>query len=63
VLLTRTIAAAREAGIERVELDVFASNQRAIAFYQAAGFVIEGVKRHARKLDGRYDDNVFMALV
>lgn len=63
ILLARTIAAARDAGIERVELEVFASNKRAIAFYEAAGFVVEGVKHRARKLDGQYDDNVFMALV
>ena len=62
-LIAQTINAARKAGIERVELEVFASNKRAIAFYEAAGFVIEGVKHHARKLDGRYDDNVFMALI
>jgi ribosomal protein S18 acetylase RimI-like enzyme len=63
VLLARTLAAARDAGIERVELEVFASNKRAIAFYEAAGFVVEGIKRNARKLDAQYDDNVFMALV
>src|SRR5690242_15600960 len=63
VLLARTLAAARDAGIERVELDVFASNKGAIAFYQQAGFVIEGIKRRARNLDGQYDDNVFMALL
>ena len=62
-LVARTIAAARDVGIERVELEVFATNKRAIAFYEAAGFVIEGVKRKARNLDGQYDDNVFMALL
>jgi RimJ/RimL family protein N-acetyltransferase len=62
-LLARTIHAAHGIEIERVELEVFASNKRAIAFYEAAGFVIEGIKTRARKLDGQYDDNVFMALV
>lgn len=62
-LVAQTIGAARRAGIERVELEVFASNERAVAFYRAVGFVIEGVKRRARKLDGQYDDNVFMALL
>jgi RimJ/RimL family protein N-acetyltransferase len=42
---------------------VFASNKGALAFYEAAGFVIEGVKNQARKLDGQYDDIVFMALM
>ena len=42
---------------------MFASNERAIALYRALGFVIEGIKRRARKLDGQYEDNVFMALL
>lgn len=62
-LVTEAIRGSREAGIERIELEVFASNEPAIALYQALGFVTEGIKRRARKLDGRYDDNVFMALL
>jgi ribosomal protein S18 acetylase RimI-like enzyme len=62
-LVARAVGAARQAGIERVELEVFASNERAIALYRAFGFVTEGVKRRARKLDGQYEDNVFMALL
>ena len=61
-LAVETIQAAREVGIERVELDVFASNERAVALYRTLGFITEGIKRRARKLDGQYDDNVFMAL-
>jgi len=61
-LATDTIRAATEAGMERIELEVFASNERAIALYRKLGFVTEGIKRRARKLDGAYDDNVFMAL-
>jgi len=62
-LAVQTIGAARQVGIERVELDVFASNEAAIALYRALGFITEGIKRRARKLDGQYDDNVFMALL
>lgn len=62
-LAVQTIRAARRVGIERVELDVFASNEPAIALYRALGFTTEGIKRRARKLDGQYDDNVFMALL
>lgn len=61
-LAVQTIDAARRAGIERVELDVFASNEPAIALYRGLGFITEGIKRRARKLDGQYDDNVLMAL-
>ena len=62
-LADEAIRAARQAGIERVELDVFASNEPAIALYRSLGFTTEGIKRRARKLDGEYDDNVFMALL
>ena len=57
------IAAAVARGAERIELEVFASNARAIALYERLGFVREGVKRRARKLDGEYEDNVLMALL
>jgi RimJ/RimL family protein N-acetyltransferase len=62
-LVLDAVRAARAAGMERIELEVFASNTRAIRLYEAIGFVHEGVKRHARKLDGAYDDNVMMALL
>ena len=52
-----------ELGLERIELEVYASNSPALALYRKVGFVIEGVKVRARKLDGRYDDNIFMALM
>ncbi|WP_430396822.1 N-acetyltransferase family protein [Ferrovibrio sp.] len=48
-------------GIERVELQVYASNAPAIALYRKFGFETEGMKRRARKIDGRYDDILIMA--
>ena len=60
-LLDHTLAAAGGAGIHRIELEVFASNDRARQLFEQAGFVIEGVKRRARVLDGREDDVVCMA--
>ena len=62
-LAEAAIAAAKEQGAERIELEVFASNTRAIALYEKLGFVLEGVKRRARKLDDEYDDIVQMAIV
>ncbi len=61
-LMAETLSAARRIGIERVELEVFASNTNAIALYRKMGFVVEGTKKRARKLDGEYDDDVLMAL-
>lgn len=48
-------------GIERVELQVYASNANAVKLYRKFGFVTEGVKTRARKLDGEYDDIIMMA--
>jgi RimJ/RimL family protein N-acetyltransferase len=62
-LIERTIARAKEKGLERIELEVFASNRPAIRFYERVGFVMEGVKRKARKIDGAYDDLIGMALL
>jgi ribosomal protein S18 acetylase RimI-like enzyme len=62
-LMTEAIEAARRQGMERIELEVFASNTRAIALYQSLGCEREGLKRRARKLDGEYDDDVLMALL
>ena len=58
-----TVDAARARGVERIELEVFASNTRAIRLYERLGFVHEGVRRRARYIDGAYDDNVMMALI
>lgn len=61
-LITHALNATRAGGLERVELEVFASNMPAIRLYEKVGFIVEGVKRKARKLDGLYDDIVEMAL-
>ena len=49
-------------GFERLELSVFSDNYVAIRLYLSAGFVEEGVRRRARKLDGRYYDLTQMAI-
>jgi ribosomal protein S18 acetylase RimI-like enzyme len=61
-LLEQTIGEARRMDLEWIELEVFASNTAAIRLYEKAGFVVEGVKKRGRKLDGEYDDLVQMAL-
>jgi RimJ/RimL family protein N-acetyltransferase len=61
-LLRAAIDMARIKDLERIELEVFASNRPAITMYKKLGFVTEGVKKNARKIDGAYDDVVLMAL-
>jgi RimJ/RimL family protein N-acetyltransferase len=48
-------------GLNRVELEVFASNKIAARLYEREGFVLEGRKRFARFLDGAADDILIMA--
>jgi RimJ/RimL family protein N-acetyltransferase len=60
-LILAALARAREVGIERVELTVYAPNHRAIRLYESVGFIREGVKRKGRKLDGDYEDVLMMA--
>jgi len=62
-LITKTIEKARAKGLERIALEVFASNQGAIRLYEKFGFTIEGVQQKARKLDGIYDDVILMAIL
>ena len=62
-LLAATIADAFQKGITRIELEVFAANERAFALYRKFGFVEEGRKRQARCLDGVPEDSICMALL
>ena len=61
-LIDQTICKAKEERLERIELQVYASNTPAIKLYEKVGFIVEGVQKRARKLDGAYDDLVWMAL-
>lgn len=60
-LLDQALSVAWGAGFRRVELEAYASNTAALNLYQSRGFVVEGIKRAMRVLDGRVDDVVLMA--
>jgi len=62
-LVAAALDKARQKKLERVELEVYASNRPAIELYKKMGFAVEGVKKKGRKLDGVYDDVVCMALL
>ena len=61
MLMEDIIKRCREMGLERIELEAFSSNERAIALYRKFGFEEEGCKKRAVKLNGRYDDLIEMA--
>lgn len=62
-LISATIEDSFARGMTRIELEVFASNERSIQLYRKCGFVEEGRKRKARFIDGAYDDFIVMALL
>jgi RimJ/RimL family protein N-acetyltransferase len=49
--------------LERLWLDVYTWNRRAIRSYEKAGFVDEGIQRHAFYRDGAYHDAHRMAIL
>lgn len=48
-------------GLQRVELQVFADNERACRLYERAGFEVEGVFKQFAFRDGKYCDVLAMA--
>ncbi len=61
-LLERTLHFARQHGYEKLVAYVRASNSDAQAFYRAQGFVPKMVLERQVKIDGQYDDEVWMEL-
>ena len=50
-------------GLERIELEVHMDNAAAIRCYEKAGFVLEGIKRHAYYNDGAFSNLGMMSLL
>jgi L-amino acid N-acyltransferase YncA len=61
-LLDAAVAETRARGARRLRLRVLGPNAAARRLYEACGFVVEGVLREEFLLDGRYVDDVLMAL-
>ena len=52
-----------ELHLHRIQLEVLATNDRAIRVYERLGFLHEGRKRHAQFKAGRYVDVLVMAVL
>lgn len=52
-----------DVGLHRVDLEVYAFNQRARHVYERIGFTIEGTKRDALFQAGRFHDAILMAML
>lgn len=62
-LIHTTLERAKSIGLTRVELTVREANKRAFALYEKMGFVVEGVKRNAVRVDGKYENLICMGLL
>jgi ribosomal protein S18 acetylase RimI-like enzyme len=62
LLVEAAIRVAVERGARRLTLRVLDPNTAAKALYRSCGFTVEGVLREEFSLDGRYVDDVLMAL-
>jgi [ribosomal protein S18]-alanine N-acetyltransferase len=61
-LLTAVKEHARRVGAHKISLEVWTDNARAVAFYAASGFEVEGLRRdHYRRRDGRLRSTLIMA--
>jgi putative acetyltransferase len=49
--------------LKRLELEVFADNEKAINLYQKMGFIIEGVHKKSAIRNGRYADEMVMSRI
>ena len=61
-LIEAAVDVARTRGARRLTLRVLGPNESARRLYESAGFVVEGVQREEFLLEGRYVDDVLMAL-
>ena len=52
-----------DVGLHRIELEVYAFNERARHVYEALGFSVEGVKRDALWQDGEFHDAIVMSIL
>jgi len=61
-LAERTFSFARHCGYEKILIYVRASNEEALRFYKGLGFVEIGKASRQVKIDGEYDDEMFLEL-
>jgi ribosomal protein S18 acetylase RimI-like enzyme len=62
-LIAQALGAAKDFGLQRVELTVRENNVNAIALYKKVGFEIEGVQREAILVDGVHENLILMGLL
>jgi len=61
-LVERTFSFAKRCGYEKILIYVRASNEGALRFYKGLGFVEIGRASRQVKIDGEYDDEIFLEI-
>lgn len=61
-LMQKSLAHAKDIGLEKIELSVYSENISAIKLYKKCGFQEMGSIKHYRKFKGRYFDTIEMEL-
>jgi ribosomal protein S18 acetylase RimI-like enzyme len=62
-LLRSVLESAKARGLTRIELTVREKNLAALTLYRKVGFRVEGIKQKAVRLDGEYENLIFMAVL
>ena len=62
-LLRSVLESAKTRGLTRIELTVREKNLAALTLYRKVGFRVEGIKQKAVRLDGEYENLIFMAVL
>lgn len=60
-LIEQAIEWARSKGVEKIWLEVFSTNTKAVEVYKKIGFTIEGIKEKQFRIDGDYVDDILMS--
>lgn len=60
-IMSYTLDWCRMHNLHKLCLTVFASNDLAIKLYERYGFIHEGTQKEQVKINGKYDDEIFMA--
>ena len=54
---------AKQNELHRLELTVIESNQHAIGLYKKMGFEVEGIRKNALYIDGKYVNEIYMGKI
>ncbi|MRX70936.1 GNAT family N-acetyltransferase [Bacillus lacus] len=60
-LMYYTLDWCRTHGLHKLSLTVFASNEIAYQLYKKTGFIEEGIFKNQVKIDGNFDDEIYMS--